>query len=100
MAQKDAQEAEQIATTSISALRTDVSDLNTKIARLTDLFLEQDIDRSEYLNRKRVLQDERRAVEDKILKLERNATHWLEPLRSGLVRRKHWKKSRNRKTLL
>jgi hypothetical protein len=84
MAQKDAQEAEQSATVSISALRAEIAVLDGKIARLTDLFVEQDIERGEYLSRKRVLQDERRALEEQVLKFERNAAHWLEPLREWI----------------
>ena len=84
MASKDAQEAEQSATTSISALRAEIIALNDKIARLTDLFVEQDIERTDYLTRKRVLQDERRQLEEQVLKFERNATHWIEPLREWI----------------
>jgi len=84
MASEDAQGAEQSATISISALRAEIVVLNGKIARLTDLFVEQDIDRSEYLTRKRVLQDDRRQLEEQVLKFERNAAHWLEPLREWI----------------
>ncbi len=84
MADKDAQEAEQSATTSISALRAEITALDGKIARLTDLFVEQDIDRTEYLSRKRSLADAKRQLEDKVLKFERNAGHWIEPLREWI----------------
>ena len=84
MATEDAQEAEQSATASISAFRAEITSLNGKIACLTDLFVEQDIDRSEYLTRKRVLQDERRQLEEQVLKFERNAGHWIEPLREWI----------------
>src|SRR3989344_2801252 len=84
MATEDAQEAEQSATASISALRAEIIALNGKIARLTDLFVEQDIERGEYLTRKRVLQDERRQLEEQVLKFECNAGHWIEPLREWI----------------
>ena len=84
MAQKDAQEAEQSATASVSALRADIAALNSKIARLTDLFVEQDIERGDYLARKRALVDERRQLEEQVLKFERNAAHWLEPMRKWI----------------
>ena len=84
MTTEDAQEAEQCATASISALRTEIIAINGKIARLTDLFVEQDIERGEYLTRKRVLQDERRQLEEQVLKFERNAAHWIEPLREWI----------------
>ncbi|MBI5401064.1 MAG: recombinase family protein, partial [Candidatus Yonathbacteria bacterium] len=84
LADKDVQEAEQSATASISELRAQITALNSKIARLTDLFVEQDVERGEYLTRERVLQDERRQLEEQVLKFERNAAHWLEPLREWI----------------
>ena len=84
MADNDAQEAEQSATASISTLRAEITALDSKIARLTDLFVEQDIDRADYLARKRLLADAKRQLEDKVLKFERNAGHWIEPLREWI----------------
>ena len=85
MTDKDAQEAEQSATTSISALRAEITALDGKIARLTDLFVEQDIERGEYLTRKRSLADAKRQLEEQVLKFERNAGHWVEPLREWIA---------------
>ena len=84
MAQKDARDASESAEASIAALRAAIAVFNDKIARLTDLFVEQDIERGDYLARKRTLQDERRALEEQVLKFERNAAHWLEPLREWI----------------
>ena len=84
MAQKDARDASESAEAAISALRADIAVLNEKIARLTDLFVEQDIERGDYLARKRALVDERRQLEEQVLKFERNAAHWLEPLREWI----------------
>ena len=84
MADKDAQEAEQSATASVSALRAEITALDGKIARLTDLFVEQDIERGEYLSRKRVLTDAKRKLEEQVLKFDRDAGHWIEPLREWI----------------
>ena len=84
MAEKDAHDASASAEASIRALRADIAVCDGKIARLTDLFVEQDIDRAEYLARKRALADERRQLEEQVLKFERNAAHWLEPLREWI----------------
>ena len=84
MAEKDAHDASTSAEASIRALRADIAVCDGKIARLTDLFVEQDIDRAEYLARKRSLADERRALEDKVLKFECDAAHWLAPLRQWI----------------
>ena len=84
MAQKDARDASESAEASISALRAEIAVLNEKISRLTDLFVEQDIERGDYLARKRALVDERRQLEEQVLKFERDAAHWLEPLREWI----------------
>ena len=84
LADKDEQEAEHSAAASVQMTRAKIAELDGKIARLTDLFVEQDIERGDYLARKRMLADEKRSLEDKILKFERNAVHWLEPLREWI----------------
>jgi DNA invertase Pin-like site-specific DNA recombinase len=84
MAEKDAQDASASAEASIRALRAEIAVCDGKIARLTDLFVEQDIDRTEYLTRKRSLADEKRQLEEQVLKFERNASHWLAPLREWI----------------
>ncbi len=84
LADKDAHDASANAEASIRALRAEIAVYDGKIARLTDLFVEQDIERGEYLSRKRVLTDERRALEEQVLKFERNAGHWIEPLREWI----------------
>ncbi len=84
MADKDAHDASANAETSIRALRAEIAVCDGKIARLTDLFVEQDIERGEYLSRKRSLADAKRQLEDKVLKFERNAGHWIEPLREWI----------------
>ncbi len=84
MAEKDAADAAQTTAASVSALRADIAELDGKIARLTDLFVEQDIDRDEYLSRKRELMSRKRTAQENILRLEGNATAWLEPMRKWI----------------
>ncbi|MBI2612475.1 recombinase family protein [Candidatus Kaiserbacteria bacterium] len=84
MATKDAADASQTATASVQVMRAKIADLDGKIARLTDLFVEQDIERDEYLSRKRSLMSEKKSVQERILLLERNAAVWLEPMRAWL----------------
>ena len=69
---------------SVQEMRSKIAELDGKIARITDLFVEQDIDREEYLKRKYVLLSEKRSLQDKILHLERNQTIWLEPMREWI----------------
>ena len=84
MADKDGQEAESVAVASVRELRANLADIDTRIARLTDVYVEQDIDRDAYLVRKRSLMSERKSVEGQIARLKRNATAWLQPLRDWI----------------
>src|SRR3990167_6373050 len=81
MATKDAAEASQTTAASVQAMRAKIADLDGKIARLTDLFVEQDIEREEYLSRKRELMSTKKSAQENILRLERNSAVWLEPMR-------------------
>ena len=84
MAEKDAQEATHTTAASVQAMRAKIAELDGKIARLTDLFVEQDIERDEYLSRKRELMSDKRSLQERILQLEANAAVWLEPMRAWL----------------
>jgi len=84
MADKDAQDTSKIAAASIQETRAQIGSLDAKIARLTDLFIEQDIDRGEYLERKRGLLSEKRSLQEQSLLIERNAAVWLEPMRAWI----------------
>ena len=84
MADRDAQDASQTAAASVQAMRAKIADLDGKIARLTDLFVEQDIERCDYLDRKHALMSIKKSAQENILRLERNAAVWLEPMRAWL----------------
>ena len=73
MATKDAADASQTAAASVQAMRAKIAELDGKIARITDLFVEQDIERGDYLERKRALMSQKRSAQENILRLERNA---------------------------
>ena len=81
---KDEQDSGISARASVQALQDKLRDLDTKLARLTDLYVEQDIERETYLEKKRKLMSERRTLDEQILKLEHNATAWLQPLREWI----------------
>ena len=84
MSEKDAANAAHSTAESVSALRAHIAELDAKIARITDLFVEQDIERDEYLSRKRSLMSEKRSLQERSLLLESNATTWLEPMRKWI----------------
>ena len=85
MLDKDEMEITHSAAASIQALRADIMEINSKLARITDLFVEQDIERGEYLDRKKALMSEKKSVEEQIHLLERDAARWLEPMRKWLI---------------
>ena len=84
MADKDEKEAQSVAVASVQELRAKVADLDGGVSRLTDLYIEQDIDRDAYLLRKRALMSDRKSAEEQIARLERNATAWLQPMREWI----------------
>ena len=84
MLEKDEVETTHSVAASVQALRAQVATLNEKIARITDLFVEQDIERGEYLERKHALMSLKKSVEEQVLLLERDAARWLEPMRNWI----------------
>ncbi len=84
MAEEDEREAGRVAAASIQTLRAKVADLDERIGRLTDLYVEQDIERDAYLDRKRSLMSERKSAEEQMARLERNAAAWLQPLQEWI----------------
>ena len=84
LADKDEKDATQIAAASVQEMRAKIASLDGKIARLTDLFVDQDIERGEYLERKHALMSEKRSLQEQSLLLERDAAVWLEPMREWI----------------
>jgi len=80
-ADKDEKEAGLVARVAIQELRTKVSNVDDRVSRLTDLYIEQDIDREAYLERKCALMSDKRSTEEQIARLEEDFTTWLQPLR-------------------
>ena len=83
-ADKDEKEAQSVASAAVRELRGAVADIDARLGRLTDLYVDQDIDRDAYLERKRSLMSDKRSAEGQIALLERNATAWLQPLRDWI----------------
>ena len=85
MADQEEKELTQSAAVSVQALQAQISILTEKIARITDLFVEQDIERGEYLERKHALMSLKRSLEEQLLQLGQNAAGWLEPMRKWIT---------------
>ena len=65
-------------------LREKVNDISRRIDRVTDLFVDQDIDHEAYLERKRGLMSDKRSLEEQIAKLQKGSGVWLEPMREWI----------------
>ena len=62
-----------------------ISELKTKIQSLTDIYLDQDIEREEYLEKKNFLISQKKTLEEEILSLEQNQNAWLGPFREWIL---------------
>jgi DNA invertase Pin-like site-specific DNA recombinase len=63
-------------------LKIKLKELNTKIDRLTDAYLEEALELSEYHEKKNKLIEQKKDIEEKIKDFERKGNHWLEPLKN------------------
>ncbi len=69
-----------------------IYDLRTRIERLLDGYLAQDIEREAYLQKKADLLSQKKSLEEKRARLEHTANAWLEPMEKWLNRAENLKK--------
>ncbi|MDP6737070.1 MAG: recombinase family protein, partial [Nitrospinaceae bacterium] len=82
--EKEAVNASKTAAGAVQDLRDKISDISRKLERLTDLYVAEDIEREDYLSRRRALMGERRTIEEQIVRLERAPAAWVEPVRDWI----------------
>ena len=58
--------------------------LNGKLQRLLDSYLEQDIERDVYIEKKAKLMSDKKSLEEQIISLPQKQTGWLEPMRKWI----------------
>ncbi len=80
MLEKDKVEAAQSATAFVQETREKIRTIQTKLQRLLDGYLEQDIEREVYLTEKAKLLSEKKSLEEQSFNLEQKRTGWLEPM--------------------
>ena len=61
-----------------------LADLEGKLQRLLDSFLNQDVEREAYLQKKAALLSEKKSLEGKIERFEQGAKSWIEPLKKWI----------------
>ena len=72
------------ASEAVFELREKVQVLSRNLARLTDVYVAQDIEREEYLERRRSLMSEKKSIEEQIARLLKTPSAWIEPTREWI----------------
>ena len=65
-------------------LREEEQNISKNLARLTDVYVAQDIEREDYLKRRRSLMSDKKSVEEQIGRLLRRPSAWIEPTREWI----------------
>ncbi|KKW46934.1 MAG: Recombinase [Parcubacteria group bacterium GW2011_GWB1_57_6] len=81
---RDATDASKTAAEAVQDLREKAAAISRTHARLTDLYVAEDLEREEYLSRRRSLMSERKTIEEQIVRLERAPAAWVEPVRNWI----------------
>ena len=84
MLDEDEKQAEQSSGAFIADARTRVVDLQSKLQRLLDSYLDQDIDQPTYRAKQAELMSEKKSQEERIGKLTLASSAWVEPMRQWL----------------
>ena len=84
MLDQEAEKTLQIASAVVQELREQVNELSRNLARLTDVYVAQDIDREDYRERRATLLSEKKSVEEQMARLERTPSAWIEPARNWI----------------
>ncbi|KKQ56802.1 MAG: hypothetical protein US74_C0011G0017, partial [Parcubacteria group bacterium GW2011_GWA2_38_13] len=61
-----------------------ISSISVRLERLLDGYLEQDIERETYLEKKAKFMGEKKSLEEKIIHFEQKRTGWIEPMRDWI----------------
>ncbi|MCX6720296.1 MAG: recombinase family protein [Candidatus Staskawiczbacteria bacterium] len=84
MLEKDKTKSAQSFTAFVQENKERIAEIQTKLQRLLDGYLEQDIEREIYRTEKAKLLSEKKSLEEKISNLEQKQTGWLEPMRNWI----------------
>ena len=84
MANRDELNLAQSSAGLIQGAQEELQSINTKLQRLLDAYLDQDIEKEIYRKRKSELISAKKTLEEKIIKIEQGQNNWLEPLRNWL----------------
>jgi hypothetical protein len=80
MLEKDKLETAQSSAAFVQENRNKIAEIQAKLQRLLDGYLEQDIDKEVYREEKSKFLSEKKSLEEKITNLEQRRTGWIEPM--------------------
>ena len=78
------QKTKHAASEAVQELREEEKDISKNLARLTDVYVAQDIERTDYLERRRSLMSNKKSIEEQIARFERTPSAWIEPTREWI----------------
>ena len=84
MLNEDEKKAEQSSGVFISQAQEQIKSLQSKLQRLLDSYLDQDIDQATYKTKQAKLMSEKKSLEEQIGKLTLAANAWIEPMRQWI----------------
>ncbi len=84
MLDEDEKQAEQSSGVFIASAQNKIGNLQSKLQRLLDSYLDQDIDQPTYKTKQAELMSEKKSLEEQIGKLTLAANAWVEPMRQWL----------------
>ena len=84
MLEKETVESAQSATAFVQQSQERIGAIQTKLQRLLDGYLDQDIERETYRKEKAKLMSEKKSLEEQSARIEQKRTGWLEPMREWI----------------
>ena len=84
LADKDEVEAVQSSAAASQAMREEITAVSSKLKRLRGVYIDEDIEREEYLAEKAELLSRKKSLEEKTADLQKGTIAWLEPLRDWI----------------
>ena len=85
MLNREAATASQTASGAIFELRAKAEDISRQLSRLTNLYVAEDLEREDYLARRKSLMSDKRTIKEQIAKLEQAPSAWVEPVREWIL---------------
>jgi site-specific DNA recombinase len=65
-------------------LRGNLENISSDLARLTNIYVAQDIEQDDYRERRRLLMSDKKSAEEKIARLQHTPSAWIEPIRNWI----------------